>query len=59
MNTWGATNLVRAEPGKHLLAISCRFKVDGMSSYGHEEFTVDLKPGRIYISWMRSRSAIR
>ncbi len=48
VNTWGATNLVRVEAGKHLLAISCRFKVDGMNSFGHEKFTVDVKPGRTY-----------
>ena len=48
VNTWGSTNLVRIEAGKHLLAISCRFKMDGMSSYGHEEFTVEVKPGRTY-----------
>lgn len=48
VNTWGSTNLVRVEAGKHLLAISCRFKMDGMNSFGHEEFTVDVKPGRTY-----------
>ncbi|MHB8912813.1 MAG: hypothetical protein ACYC42_09250 [Lysobacter sp.] len=48
VNTWGSTNLVRVEAGKHLLAVTCRFKVDGMSSYGHEEFTVEVKPGRTY-----------
>jgi hypothetical protein len=48
VNTWGSTNLVRVEAGKHRLAISCRFKVDGMSSFGSEEFTVDVKPGRTY-----------
>lgn len=48
VNTWGATNLVRLEAGKHLLTISCRFKVDGINRFSYEELEVDVAPGRTY-----------
>lgn len=48
VNTWGTTKQVRLEPGKYQLTVSCKFRIDGRSSYAHEDFTVEVKPGRTY-----------